>query len=331
LALGLLADTSFAFPVTLSVSVSSQYLGALHVSGSVNVCAGGGASSTPLTATLSGDVTLNSDIKYSGDYLTNVTGTYTANGHSVTSLAGSTGTFTADGHTTEVTLTKRTIAAGDSDATQQEYVVGGEELTLDGTRGDVEVAAGAVLKGTGTTGELTVDENGTVAPGHSPGCLTVNGGLNEYGTYEAEVGGSDPCTGYDQLKVTGAVDLGGSNNNPQGKLNVLLYNGFEPEAGQTYTLIDNDGTDAVTGTFAGMDEGATFTVAGFVFTISYTGGDGNDVVVSVENVPETPDTGFARITSNPLTTLIATTLAAGGILLIAKRPRFSKATVRSRR
>ncbi|MDY3554378.1 Calx-beta domain-containing protein [Gemmata sp. JC717] len=51
--------------------------------------------------------------------------------------------------------------------------------------------------------------------------------------------------------------------------------------GHQHILIANDGADAVVGTFAGLPEGASFTAGGVTFTISYVGGTGNDVVVTV--------------------------------------------------
>ena len=42
-------------------------------------------------------------------------------------------------------------------------------------------------------------------------------------------------------------------------------------------LIANDGTDPVTGTFDGLGEGDAVSFGGFTGTITYTGGDGNDV------------------------------------------------------
>jgi hypothetical protein len=50
--------------------------------------------------------------------------------------------------------------------------------------------------------------------------------------------------------------------------------------GATFTIINNDGTDAVTGTFAGLAQGATFVVGGETFQINYKGGDGNDVTLT---------------------------------------------------
>ncbi len=95
--------------------------------------------------------------------------------------------------------------------------------------------------------------------------------------FEAELGGTKPGTGgYDQISVNGKVVLGGAT------LEVSLLDTFVPKAGNTFTIIDNDGVDAVVGTFAGLSEGATFAVGGATFSITYVGGDGNDVVLNVQ-------------------------------------------------
>ncbi len=48
-----------------------------------------------------------------------------------------------------------------------------------------------------------------------------------------------------------------------------------------FTIIDNAGSDAVFGTFAGLDEGAQFVADGSLFSITYAGGsDDNDVVLT---------------------------------------------------
>lgn len=82
---------------------------------------------------------------------------------------------------------------------------------------------------------------------------------------------------HDQAIVTGSVTLTGAS------LAVSLPNS-SPPAGTPMTIISNDGSDPVVGTFAGLPEGATFTADGTPFTISYHGGDGNDVTL-------TPGTG----------------------------------------
>ncbi|MES2186334.1 MAG: autotransporter-associated beta strand repeat-containing protein, partial [Pseudomonadota bacterium] len=147
----------------------------------------------------------------------------------------------------------------------------------------VTVQTGATLGGSGTTGAVHVDSGGTLAAGNSPGLLhTGDLALVAGATFEEQLAGTTAGTGYDQIAVTGTVDLGGAT------LNTLLLGGFAPALGASFTLIDNDAADAVTGTFAGLAEGATLILAGTTFTISYHGGDGNDVVLGVSAVPPSP-------------------------------------------
>ena len=123
--------------------------------------------------------------------------------------------------------------------------------------------------------------SGTLAPGASPGQLGVTGDLTLDGssTLAIEVDGPTAATDHDQLVVTGDVDLTGA------ALTVDLDGAYDPTVGAAFVIIDNQGVDAVTGTFAGLPEGETFTAAGEVLAISYVGGDGNDVVLTVVDVP----------------------------------------------
>jgi parallel beta-helix repeat protein len=130
----------------------------------------------------------------------------------------------------------------------------------------------------------TPAKNISLAPGSSPGCVTINGNmtLNSGDALNMEVNSAVACTGYDQFIVNGAVDLGGAT------LNLSL--GYTPSGGDAIMLISNDGVDAVTGTFA---QGATITVPGAVFNINYAGGDGNDVVLT----RQCADVGVGTITN----------------------------------
>jgi PKD repeat protein len=89
-----------------------------------------------------------------------------------------------------------------------------------------------------------------------------------------------PGTGLDVVHVTGTVTVGGA-------LALDILSGA-PAPGETFTLIDNDGSDPVTGTFTGLPEGATITVGKYTFALTYHGGDGNDVVVVNNTPPELP-------------------------------------------
>src|SRR5262249_1928863 len=60
--------------------------------------------------------------------------------------------------------------------------------------------------------------------------------------------------------------------------------GFNATGNPLFTIINNTGTAQVAGTFAGLPQGASLVVMfsgqPHTFTISYTGGDGNDVVLT---------------------------------------------------
>ena len=156
--------------------------------------------------------------------------------------------------------------------------VNGGMLAVDGTwGGTATVAAGATLGGTGSV-DGSVNAEGTIAPGNSPGVLST-GDVNfaDGSAFDVEVEGVIPGAsigGYDQLNVTGSVTIGNSVT-----LTTILGVSFEPFDGDEFVIINNDGGDAVTGTFAGFNEGTTFDVDGQTLTITYVGGDGNDVVL----------------------------------------------------
>lgn len=190
----------------------------------------------------------------------------------------------------------------------------GKTVVVNGSVGEVTVDSGGVLKGIGTVGALMVLDGGTVAPGQSPGCLTASDTtFNPGSIFEVEIAGKTPCTEYDQLKVNGTVDAGTA------KLDLKFLNGFKPGVGDKFTIIENDGTDPVSGAFQDLPVGTTFTVDGVAFKIDYDGGDGNDVVLTVQSVPTTPNTGIQLLTTNPLLTLTLTALSTGALFVLARR------------
>jgi hypothetical protein len=167
---------------------------------------------------------------------------------------------------TGITAAGTTVTAG------RLNVMSGANVT-----GPVTAGATAVVSGTGTiAGALTANATGSVSPGVSPGRLTVNGNVafNATSTFVVELNGTTVATQYDQLTVNGTVNLGGAT------LSGTQGSGFDPALGTSFTIIDNDGTDPVVGTFAELPQGATVMVGGLPLTISYTGGTGNDVVLT---------------------------------------------------
>jgi hypothetical protein len=96
-------------------------------------------------------------------------------------------------------------------------------------------------------------------------------------TYLVDINGTAVGTEYDQTNVTGLVILNGAT--------LLLNLRFTPNAGSEFTIINNDLGDMVIGTFDGLSEGSMFVSGGQAFTISYHGGDGNDIALT-SVVPE---------------------------------------------
>ena len=59
-----------------------------------------------------------------------------------------------------------------------------------------------------------------------------------------------------------------------------------PSQGQVFTIVDNDGGDAVMGAFSGLGESVTIAAEfSVVLQVSYVGGDGNDVTLTAVAVP----------------------------------------------
>ena len=139
---------------------------------------------------------------------------------------------------------------------------------------NVTVASGGTLSGTGTVGDVNVENGGTLAAGNSTGTLNTRDlTLGANSTLSVEI--ADAALGsYDQISVNGTVTLGGA-------LSLSFIDNYTPATGVSFMLIDNDSnTDLINGIFSG---GATVQSGGQSYSISYTGGDGNDVVLTALN------------------------------------------------
>jgi hypothetical protein len=147
-------------------------------------------------------------------------------------------------------------------------------LTVNGSQAnsDVTINGTANLGGDGIVGDL--DVFGSLRPGSSPAILTSSNFVfhSSVSDFFVELNGTTPGTGYDQLKVRGSVGLSNAT------LHATL--GFQSAISNSFTIIDNDGADAVIGTFNGLAQGATLFINGIPFRITYNGGTGNDVVLT---------------------------------------------------
>src|SRR5690606_15935046 len=91
--------------------------------------------------------------------------------------------------------------------------------------------------GLGTAGNQVISDYGTLAPGNSPGQLTIYGDYTQYagGILEMEIAGTLPSL-YDRISVS---NMGSASF--FGTLSLEMINGFEAAEGDIFTLIS--GTD----------------------------------------------------------------------------------------
>lgn len=94
--------------------------------------------------------------------------------------------------------------------------------------------------------------------------------------------GNEPGDGYDQLVVLRESRFGPNEPGLEAVLDVNLQ--YEPAEGQRFLVVDNRFT-GTGGQFNGLPEGAFFSDGGHDFRITYAGGDGNDVVLTVMPEP----------------------------------------------
>jgi hypothetical protein len=187
-------------------------------------------------------------------------------------------------------------AAGAFLGTGSLVVTGGSHTLTSGYTPDIYSGSLAVTGGSLT---LTQKRFGAVSAAIGPGTLRLEGsslGPTTLAGGRLELGIGWPI--YSQLsalsmdaastfipqqgillRVSGSVSLG----------NAQFVVQPTPNWNTPFEIIQNDGTAPVSGTFAGLPEGATFTVDGTRYRISYQGGDGNDVTAT-DAGPELPAT-----------------------------------------
>jgi autotransporter-associated beta strand protein len=141
---------------------------------------------------------------------------------------------------------------------------------------------GGTIGGSGQLGPLLVESAGSVAAGTGAGTLgTGNVTLMTGSHLLIELGGTG-LGQYDQLNVAGTVNLAG-------EATLSLLGGFIPQAGDTFFVIINNGSDPISGTFSNA-AGDTLSLGALEFSVDYAAnfegaGPGNDVSLTL-TVPE---------------------------------------------
>jgi autotransporter-associated beta strand protein len=297
---GTLAANLGAGAVTVNGDVTFSAAGRLNASSSLLIQGG--------TLTLSGNESVNSFQQTGGTVaggfaINSATDSDLQSGTFSGNLGGSGGINKTGAGTTTITGTNSYTGA--TNVTSGTLVVNGNIASSSLTT----VASGATIGGSGTVGVLTVSSGAFINPGNSPGILNT-GDYTQVGTYSAEITGIVAGTEHDQINVTGTVDITG------GSLTTLFSAGTYAENDLIFILL-NDGADAITGTYAGLANGALVeNFGGFNWTISYfadsTAGPsgsftgGNDIALRANAIPE-PN--------------VAALLGCLGVLLILRRRR----------
>jgi fibronectin-binding autotransporter adhesin len=151
------------------------------------------------------------------------------------------------------------------------------QLLVNGSSSDSAhtVGNGGTLGGTGTVGALVVQSDGTISPGNSPGILSSgsttweNGGNYNWQVLDATGGAG---TGWDQLAITGALDLAGLT---PGGFNVNVWS-LSTFAGTTGDALNFNGSLSYSWPIATTTTGITGFDAGdfTIFTASNNGTNG---------------------------------------------------------
>jgi autotransporter-associated beta strand protein len=136
--------------------------------------------------------------------------------------------------------------------------------------GAATVSGGTLALSGSLASPLTVT-GGTFAPRGIPGvsgALTLNSGS----TFQIRINGPTAGTQHDRLNAAGNVTLGGA-------LDVIAGPGLA--AGSSFQILRKASVGPVAGTFAGRPEATAFPDDGYTWIVTYAGGDGNDVALTL--------------------------------------------------
>jgi autotransporter-associated beta strand protein len=166
------------------------------------------------------------------------------------------------------------------------HVDAGQSLavTVNGGTAPVNFAGtGNVLGGGGTlVGDFHVSGGASIAPGASPGVLTIDGDstLGPGGVLQIEIGGTQPGSEYDQLNVLGHMTLDGA------VLYVSFLNGFTPGPQDSFVVLR---AESLSGVFA--NAASSIEVDGMTLPVSYRGG----MVIVGAAIPEPATVSLAIV------------------------------------
>jgi autotransporter-associated beta strand protein len=235
------------------------------------------------TATLTNNIFLNNNTAaFGGASNFNVTGVLQGTGGSVTKSG--VGTLTLSGQNTytgTTAVTNGTLLANNATSSTGSgaVTVNGSGSTLGGTG---RITGGVTLGNTVAGATINPGSVGTPGTAAAVGTLRVGSlTLQNSNVVRMDAFGTGTPQ-WDRLVVDSAVTLGTTST-----FELTIASGLTFTAGQQYTLIENLGAGAISGAFSNIAQGGTYSFSGYVFTASYTGGDGNDFVLTAVPEPST--------------------------------------------
>jgi hypothetical protein len=268
------SDTDFAWnSLTVSGTFVTQGTGSVQ-----NLIVSGANDTTPVIMT--GTLTVTGALLWTG-------GTITGSGSPVPTINIQNGATLSGGNDETLDTVQVSITGGITDSSTGKLVlVHGAQWNL--TAGSFTNMSTIIGEGT-FMGPFT--NSGTLEPGDAPGRIKNIGPYMQTaaGTLTIQTAGTVPSTGYSQLDVNGSqVSLAGT-------LDLEQQNGFFPQVGDKFTVLQNEMNVQISGTFT---QGSTLTEPWVTtnqdgstnphpvtFAISYQGGAGGHDVVLTDTTP----------------------------------------------
>ena len=230
----------------LILTGTSTYAGVTTISAGTLQIGNGGT-----TGSIAGDVVNNAKLVFNRSDTYAFTGAITGSGE-VTFIGGGTVLFSAP-YTGAVMVDDSTVQLVAASSTGSTFTVN----------------EGGKLSGTASIGGLIVNDGGVVAPGYSPGTLTVNGpvAFNAGAVYQVDV---TVAGGHDLITATGAVTL-----SSQASVEVLATPGRYPSTDKI-TILSTSSTltgtfGSVTSDFAFLTPELTYDAKNVFLTLVYNG------------------------------------------------------------
>ena len=250
---------------TTTVSAANTFTGSVRIQGGTMQLVEGGSFAAGSSLVMSaGTMDLNdksqtfSAVNGAGGTVALGAGNLTVNGEKRSEFLGvitGTGALVKQG--------AGTLVLGGTNTYSGATTVSGGRLVVDGVvaGSGVTVESGATLAGSGNVGTTAVLSGATIAPGNSPGSLSIDGDLSWSGggNYDWEIfsltGGEG--TGWDFLDVSGSLLFADLSSDNKFNINIFSLAGIEPDEIGALAAFDAGGG------YSWRILGAGSTIAGF--------------------------------------------------------------------